>query len=619
MLKSKSAGALVVTFVTAALGCSQIIGINDYEKADASTGGTGGAVGSGGSANGGSAGFGGDSGVGGGTGGSATGGTGGGSACVAPTPSGTCDPAPQCGCSTGENCVIAQSNSEWNSECIVAGTVDPLGACTAQGDCTIGFDCVDGVCKEMCDRASPSCSSPLASCTGLVDGAGLEIPGAGSCIGGCNPLNPQDATGNFTTCGPDADCAVSGGQTFCFAPDGTGQRGDSCTSSRECAAGFTCIAVSAGSNTGECVSVCTVGGSDCATGCGRLDPVAMVGTVEFGVCSDIADCPAQDLGSAEGMSVATGDLSLRATPSNLQGSCSSGPAPEATYLWTAPRDGRFVFSTVGSAATTDTVLYILDGNSCADAELGCSDDILVPGNRASELVLNVTAGQQLTIVVDSFGTTETGPFQLNINEYQSCASVAANPVTNCSFEGELASWMLSDLAMPTFPAGVGPAGQSPGSGLFTSAPTDGTNAFLNGFSGSPGRIVLTQTGIDLPPGIPSRRGVTCPPTTPTPPGESPECIVTLAFDHRSGWDIGAAIQDRVFAVFLDDSDGNPLGELDIVIASPNTVTLDSDVVTSFIGIGAWAGRSDVQLRFQWDIPEANTGPGFFQLDNITIF
>ena len=74
-------------------------------------------------------------------------------------------------------------------------------------------------------------------------------------------------------------------------------------------------------------------------------------------------------------------------------------------------------------------------------------------------------------------------------------------MANCSFESGFSSWVVADLSGPFFPLTVGPAGVNPGFGLFTSAPTDGTMAALNGWGGNgPGTISIAQD-VTLPAGV----------------------------------------------------------------------------------------------------------------------
>lgn len=93
-------------------------------------------------------------------------------------------------------------------------------------------------------------------------------------------------------------------------------------------------------------------------------------------------------------------------------SCASGGGagtPDAAFRWTAPWAGRFRISTEGSAF--DTALSIREG-SCG-REIMCNDDI-ARGNTQSALVVDVDDCETLTIVVDGYGGSDFGNYELNI-------------------------------------------------------------------------------------------------------------------------------------------------------------------------------------------------------------
>jgi len=128
--------------------------------------------------------------------------------------------------------------------------------------------------------------------------------------------------------------------------------------------------------------------------------------------SDIAclECPAHDLEQATGTHLVD-DVPF--DESARTGSC-GGEGPESTYAWTAPESGRYSFDTVG--AYRDTVLYALDGD-CEGEELACSDDISGLGSGRSGFSLDVEAGDELVIVVDSYSSSESNPSVLSIHPY----------------------------------------------------------------------------------------------------------------------------------------------------------------------------------------------------------
>jgi len=75
----------------------------------------------------------------------------------------------------------------------------------------------------------------------------------------------------------------------------------------------------------------------------------------------------------------------------------------------------------------------------------------------------------------------------------SCNS-STNPLVNCGFEtGDFTGWTVTDIAAPFLPAAVVGPGVSAGFGFFSTAPTEGAFASLNGFDGGgPDTIQYTQ-------------------------------------------------------------------------------------------------------------------------------
>ena len=174
-----------------------------------------------------------------------------------------------------------------------------------------------------------------------------------------------------------------------------------------------------------------------------------------------------------------------------------------------------------------------------------------------------------------------------------------NPTNNCSVEtGAFPPWLPMDHPTPFVALHVGMAGETPGFGLFTSAPTEGTFAILHGFDGGgPGAIRVPQD-LTVPRGTP-----------------------VLTFDYRAGWDMvtfpGSTLP-RTFEVHVEPAGGGPplLTQL-ILTAPPATMTLDTGDQRGVLNLSAFAGQR-VRLVFQWNIPEMFTGPGHFQLDNVHI-
>lgn len=207
--------------------------------------------------------------------------------------------------------------------------------------------------------------------------------------------------------------------------------------------------------------------------------------------------------------------------------------------------------------------------------------------------LVVVAISALVIPVGGVSTTANA---------QNCADNPDNPFVNCGFEtGNFTGWIPQDLSMPFYPLEVNTAGVDIGFGFFISDPTQGVFAVLNGFDGNgPGSISLAQD-ITVPFGAEN-----------------------LTFDYRCAWDLlnnGDPLFARVFEVNVEESGGGG-GEFlseQIFIAEPGTVAIPDSGgnMQGIVDISEFSGQ-DVRIVFYWIIPEAFTGPGFCQLDNVNI-
>lgn len=119
-----------------------------------------------------------------------------------------------------------------------------------------------------------------------------------------------------------------------------------------------------------------------------------VACVDDAACADT--CPGGVLAGPLPAQVAGSTVGL---PDHYAPTCTSlqASAPEATWAFTAPAAGTYVFDTLG--ATFDTALSVLDG--CDGAVLACNDDV-VAGTFQSEVSLHLAAGQTVVVVVDGF-------------------------------------------------------------------------------------------------------------------------------------------------------------------------------------------------------------------------
>jgi hypothetical protein len=122
-------------------------------------------------------------------------------------------------------------------------------------------------------------------------------------------------------------------------------------------------------------------------------------------------CPSEDLGSQLGPLVHTG--STVGHP-DLAASCGGDGAPDASFVWTAPRAGAFRIDTEGSMF--DTVLHVQEGNACGSFEVACDDDADdAPFGTWSEILLVLSAGEAIVITVDGYDG-DSGDFVINITD-----------------------------------------------------------------------------------------------------------------------------------------------------------------------------------------------------------
>lgn len=104
-------------------------------------------------------------------------------------------------------------------------------------------------------------------------------------------------------------------------------------------------------------------------------------------------------------SVASGNISRYTLPAGAEQCGSTLPGSDRSYIWTAPADGVYTFSTFGS--TFDTALVVVDGEcpvdlvaAFASGDASCTDDQV--GNSSPEDVLvSAVEGQTFLIIVDS--------------------------------------------------------------------------------------------------------------------------------------------------------------------------------------------------------------------------
>jgi hypothetical protein len=120
-------------------------------------------------------------------------------------------------------------------------------------------------------------------------------------------------------------------------------------------------------------------------------------------------CPGADLGMMLGESLATGTTA--GAGEVIGASCGSAGGPDATFRWTAPRAGNFLFDTNGSAY--DTVLTVTAAD-CAGMEVACDDD-QGAGTRSRIALPMVASGTVFVVTVQGYDGA-SGDFVLNITE-----------------------------------------------------------------------------------------------------------------------------------------------------------------------------------------------------------
>lgn len=256
---------------------------------------------------------------------------------------------------------------------------------------------------------------------------------------------------------------------------------------------------------------------------------------------------------------------------------------------TLPRTFTFELQPSGGGAPllSQLVLRALPGTVLLDT-----------GPRTRIIGVSAFAGQPVRLVFRwNVPQVTTGPACFQLDRVALSASVCGD-ISNCSFEtGSLPGWSATEFVSPFYAQHVGSV-ESVGFGLFTTAPSNGGQAFIMGFDGGgPGTADLYQD-------------VTMPVWT-----------SRLRFDYRAAWDMlsyAGSTRPRTFRFEIEPSGGGPvLASQTVLIAPPHTKLLDSGPVTRSYDVSAFAGQ-DVRLVFRWNVPESFTGPGLFQLDHVAL-
>lgn len=193
---------------------------------------------------------------------------------------GLCVVYPQCGCTSGEMCVVEGASAP---QCVPNGTTPENGPCSGVTDCQPNLTCTAGYCQPLCATSS-MCAANWAC---LPQSAGTTALGYSACAAHCNPVASftSDATHQGCVTGQHCDPLFNAtGQTGCFAPTGTGTQGAACTSDNDCAANYLCTGPS-GATSYTCYQFCRVGFSDCLSGtCNAFQTPEYDNTQQIGVC-----------------------------------------------------------------------------------------------------------------------------------------------------------------------------------------------------------------------------------------------------------------------------------------------------------------------------------------------
>ena len=286
--------------------------------------------------------------------------------------------------------------------------------------------------------------------------------------------------------------------------------------------------------------------------------------------------------------------------SNCDFFTSTSVSEDIWFTWTATSDGTAVIDTCASASLAfDTKMAIWPGTPGCPMDgtsITCNDDAC--GGFFSQVLFPCTSGTSYVVQLGHYplGGAIPGDGTLTID-------VIPPPTPGCvdnwSFEtGDLSGWNVADIAGPFLATSVVPNGTTQGFNMFSITPTEGGFALQTGFDGAgPGTTTISQD-VQITSGL-------------TP----------LTFDYRLGWDYNLGplptMPRTLDFVVRPAGGGAALQTTNVFTADILTLqNLDTGPLSESIDLSMFVGQT-VQLSFEINIPEAFTGPGYLQLDNIS--
>ena len=316
-----------------------------------------------------------------------------------------------CACNTGytgngvtctdvNECTLGTDNCSDNASC--TNTVGGF-ACT----CNSGFTGNGVTCTDVNECLSNPCATN-ASCS--------NTPGSYTCA--C--LNGFGGNPNGAACTPVCgDGQVVGGEQCDYGQSGVaGPNAPACEASSCGYCTSTCTNATTGPTTASCTDSSDNDG-DGFTNCSDAN------------CAGVGSCPNWDCYSGSNVPgdryLGTFEGQVSGSTSGLQNNFSFGGGPDVRYYWVAPRSGWFLFSTCNNASVLgssnfDTEVGVQAGAAACGGNLTFSnDDVTDCTGLSSALAVNVTGGQNYSVVVDGYGASSVGNYTLAVDDL--CASV----------------------------------------------------------------------------------------------------------------------------------------------------------------------------------------------------